>query len=419
MGVFVACAEDEIPSTNASATIGSTSTAETNSNLPEDPAPETDVTASESTSAPSESTSDPSESTEESTQATSSDSEGDPTENKTVYDPTIEHKIIVGDIYGKGHGTGTAKLAVLDLNKCDGNWNDLTSSKALVWEWGPNDAAAGTLARSSIRGFSDAKYRYSEHYDRYVVIACNSAGWFGIIDYETKEVLWESKVANGPHSIELMPNGDFVMVGSGGSADGKVGSIYYYPLSVTESTKPSSTLPLKSAHGVQWDPDLKCLWVVYMQGIQAVNVANYGTAKASLQMLDDMGDTFEEDSSGHDLAPVAGSPKEYWVTATNYVWIFNTETEELSRAYPNSEAISQKKIKGIASFKDGTVVTAAAGVSGKGQELSYTYTTYDLNIITVTLTSDPSPTEKITKTQVTFDKREFYKVHSFDAAYKP
>ena len=383
MGIFAACTDPETPGTDS-----------------EQPAGSSQVTGTDT--------------------STNTDSSNSTPETKaTVYDPTIEHKIIVGDVYGQAHGVGKAKLAVLDLNKCDGDWDVLTTDEAVVWEWSPLDAAEDTLARSSIRGFSDAKYRYSELYGKYVVIACNSAGWFGIIDYETKDVLWESKVNNGPHSIELMPNGDFVMVGSGGGADGGIGSVYYYPLSVTESTKPSSTLALASAHGVQWDPDMKCLWVVYMSGIEAVNVSGYGTAKASLQILDEMGATFTGDTSGHDLAPVAGSPKEYWVTAAKYVWKFNTETAKLSKSYVNSGAISKKNVKGIASFKDGTIVTSAAGISGNKQELSYDYTTYDLNIVTITLSTGKVQQAKANKAQVTFDEREFYKVHAFDAAYKP
>lgn len=328
-----------------------------------------------------------------------------------VFDPEVEHKIILGDVEN-------LKMLVLDLNKTGTDWDDIPFEDP-IWEWDPQKDPNSEIGKTSIRGFSDAKFRYSEHYGCDVVIACNSAGWFGVIDYENKTTLWESKVANGPHSIEMMPNGDLLMIGSGGSADGGVGSLYYYPLSVTESTDPSGILKMESGHGIQYDPDTKLLWAVYGPGVEAISISGYGTANAKPIILDGMGAKFENDNSGHDLAPVAGEPTKYWVTASNYVWQFDTEEGTLTRKYSNASQISEKSVKGIASFKDGTMVQAVAGKKGTRDEMTtYEYSTYCLRIIYGYMTTGKVSALKTDRVDITFDEREFYKVHAFDKSYK-
>ncbi len=328
-----------------------------------------------------------------------------------VFDPNVEHKIILGDVEN-------LRMLVLDLNKTGTDWEDIPFEEPL-WEWDPQKDPNSKIGKNFIKGFSDAKYRWSEHYGCYVVIACNSAGWFGVIDYENKTTLWESKVSNGPHSIEMMPNGDLLMIGSGGSDDGGFGSLYYYPLSVSESTEPSAILPMEGGHGIQYDPETELLWAVYTPGVEAISISGYGTADAKPLILDGMGAKFDGDTAGHDLAPVAGEPTKYWVTASNYVWQFDTEEGALTKKYSNATTISYKSVKGIASFKDGTMVLAVAGMKGtRNEKTTFDYSTYCLRIVHSYETTGKVSSIRTEKVDITFSNREFYKVHAFDASYK-
>lgn len=330
---------------------------------------------------------------------------------KKGFNSELEHQIILGDVEN-------LKLLIYDLNDLDGEWNDLANTTP-VWEWDPQTSEGCELGKASIRGFSDAKVRMLN--GKKVVIACNSAGWFGLIDYETKATLWENVVKNGPHSIELTPKGDLVMIGSGGSADSGDGSIFYYPLSVSDSTQASSMVEISSGHGVQWDPEYECLWVVYGSGITAVKIEGEGTKTAKLKIQDGIGAEFgSEDSSGHDLAPVAGEPTKYWVTAAKSVWQFDTEELELTKAFSNASYVSAKGVKGVASFSDGTVITSVAGEAGnRGTKTTYEYSTYCLTVIAQRMSTGKVQTLRTDKVQVTFTDKEFYKVHSADPSYKP
>lgn len=327
------------------------------------------------------------------------------------FNPDMEHKIILGDVEN-------LKLLIYDLNPVEGEWAEL-ANETPVWEWDPQTSEGCELGKISIRGFSDAKVRMLN--GKKVVIACNSAGWFGLIDYETKATIWENVVRNGPHSIELTPKGDLVMIGSGGSADSGNGSMFYYPLSVSDSTVASSVVELYSGHGVQWDPDYECLWAVYGSGITAVKIEGEGTKTAKLKIQDGIGAEFgNEDKSGHDLAPVAGEPTKYWVTAEKYVWQFDTDELELTKAFSNSNQVSDKNVKGVAHFSDGTFVTAVAGQGGnRGKATTYEYSTYCLNVIAQRMSTGKVQALRTDKVQITFMDQEFYKVHSADPSYKP
>lgn len=331
------------------------------------------------------------------------------TDDALQYDPNTEHKILLGDLTKPG-------LIVLDLNACaDLNWEELKDSDAVVWEWDPQTSKGCELA-NRIDGIADAKYRWSEYYKKYVVIALNSSGWVGIIDYETKDTLWETLAGSNPHSLELMPNGDLVVIGSG-VGDINNGRVFYYPISANNgATGHSSSLKLQSGHGISWDPEMEVLWALGYDGISALTVRNYGTAEAELAVLSGMKYAFSGDKDGHDLSPVYGQPGKYWVTAEKYVWQFDANEETLTKGFPNASAISSAGVKGIAHFKDGTMVMTIAGTpAGK---TTHSYSTRNLRIVTLQKTTGKVVSIRPKKSDVTFEDREFYKVHTFCADYQ-
>lgn len=333
-----------------------------------------------------------------------------PLSGNVVYDPNMEHKIIVGDLKIPG-------IVVLDLNKCeDQDWSKLSDASAVVWEWDPQDSENCVLGKQYITGISDVKYRWSQYYQKNVVIACNSAGWVGIIDYETKATLWEIYTNNSPHALELMPNGDLVLICSGGS-NWENGDIRYYPISANNATTPSSSLTVANGHGVCWDPISNVLWALGGYGVTSFTVQNGGTAEAQLVAT---GTSVEFDSTldndGHDMVPVYGNPGKYWVTAARSVWVFDSQALTLTNTYPHSGTISYRYVKGIANFADGTVVLTKVD-----NTTSTDYSTVNLQVITTEQTSGVigGDTSICARNEaVTFESREFYKVHSFNANYQ-
>lgn len=319
-----------------------------------------------------------------------------------VFDTSIEHKFFATDI--RGHS-----LVVFDLNKTDGNLDLLTGRSCVVWAWSSDYDTKCTIKPSS--GIDAAKYRYSPYYGKDVVIASSSNGWAGVIDYEAKSLIWEHKVGDGPHSIEMMPNGDVVVACSGnGSTPGKLA---YIPLSSGAKT-PSCEVPSPSSHGVMWDPKNECLWVMENAEIACFKVVGAGTREATLERIKESCVSLAgKDSGGHVISPVLGQPGKYWIGAGGGLWQFDTETRTVTKSYENAAPLSIRHLKGVASFADGTVIQTSAGLGGN---TSYDWSSKALRIL-LFKKNDDGTSRPIIK-EVPFKTREFYKVFPFTKDYQ-
>ncbi len=310
-----------------------------------------------------------------------------------VYDPEMEHKIIVAD-------DGNHRVVVYDLNAGGEDFQDLTDeSKSVVWEW-DMDEDPNTEYKSHGAGLSSAKHRYSPYYKKDVVIACSSTGWCGIIDYEERCVLWEYNAYRGPHSVEMLPNGDLVVAVSTEDAS----RLIYFPVSCG-MTQPSHEVEILYAHGVSWDPERECLWVLEYNGVCCVNISNMGTENAKFVQIAGVGDTFKTSSKGgHAFSPVGGEPGKYWASNNGSLVVFDAEEETLSFNYRHRDLLDSAGIKGICSFADGTVVRV--------------YWDSTLHILTRREVQGKVSSVKATETEVSFPTGRFYKVQPFTKDYQ-
>ncbi len=340
------------------------------------------------------------------TDAESSDSNtSDQGEDTKVegYDASIEHKFLACDITSHG-------IVVFDLNKCEGDWQNLTNdSMSVVWEWIPdNDPNLKTTGPGV--GIDSAKYRYSPIYEKDVIIACSSNGWVGIIDYEAKTLLWETVIHSGPHSVEMLPNGDLMVASSYDP-----GELVYFALSA-DINEPVHSIPSIYCHGVSWDPENECLWVLEDKGVYQAYVQNPGE-NGKIVRISGSGDTFDKnEGGGHAFAPVAGQPGTYWASSGSQLWQFSVEDEDLINKFSRYNDLTQVSIKGICSFSDGTVVQSVAGLCGSSTQL---WSSDGLRIITRELTPGKVQTLKDVVTVVPFNHREFYKIQAFTKEYQP
>ena len=326
--------------------------------------------------------------------------DSDAVSDAVVFDPGIEHQILVCDIMNHS-------VVQLDLNVCNGDYKLLREESAVVWEWDADEDPNCHLKPGS--GIDDAKIRYSPYYEKDVVIATSSGGKAYVVDYENRTVLWETSQSNGPHSIEMMPNGDVVVAGSGGSNWEAAGSLVYYPLS-TGAVGRGHEYSVPSCHGVQWDPVQEVLWVLGYYGVEALVVKD-----GRLSPVSGLSVEFDGDVGGHDLAPVYGQPGKYWVTAHKYLWLFDSVEMTLVNRYEYSNRLSEKNLKGVASFADGTMVQCVANV---GSDLHATWSTKALRILWPQRTDGKVSKVKMEDSTIMFSDREFYKVHTFCKDYQ-
>ena len=367
---------------------------ETGSTVSDTPEQEDTISGQSSEPDTSEDASEPS--SESSIPATNPSSVASIEQTAVSYDETMEHQILVCDIKNQS-------IVQMDLNRCDGDFSNLTSEDCVVWEWSANEDPNCHFVLGY--GLDDAKLRYSAYWERDVIIASSSNGWAGVIDYEARTILWEAQFDNCPHSVEMLPNGDLILAGSGGDEWETKGELVYIPLSKGQMTC-SDVLEVPSCHGVQWDPQREILWVLDYYGVIGVRANEDGT----LSKIDGVGAEFGAmDQSGHDLSPVYGEPGKYWVTAHRKVWQFNAETSELTSVYDRSLTYSKQDVKGIAYFADGTMVSCVGGV---GINLHASWSTKALYVTTFNTAGEADTAVAL------FDDREFYKVRTCSKDYQ-
>lgn len=328
--------------------------------------------------------------------------EEDPGEEIFVPD-TSGRKLIATDVTQHS-------IVVFDLDACKGDYTKLTDPfAAVVWEWDSDDDPNCTVYKPGY-GLDSAKLRYSDYYKKYVMVACSSNGWVGIIDYENASLIWEYQLPSGPHSVELLPNGDLVVAVSTNSGDG----LYYFPLSA-DVTDPVHSIPSPGAHGVCWDPQKECLWVLENLNVYKVTIQNMG--KKSGKLIREKGsDVPVPKGGGHAFTPVYGSPGKYYLGAGIKMFLFDSDAGTLTEDFPRASVLQPKKgIKGLSAFADGTVVIC--GVKLTNGVSTHTWSCDALRIIDKGAAEDGSQ-DKITN--VTFDvsKREFYKIQPFTANYQ-
>lgn len=327
-----------------------------------------------------------------------------------IYDSSLEHKFIATDV--ENHS-----IVIYDLNKCNGDFSKLNGSSCIIWEW---DADYNSAYHWIIgNGLSEAKLRYSEKYKRDVIVACSAGGWVGVIDYNAKTVLWETMAmvgndgsvgpysfyspSTGPHAVEMLPNGDVAVMGSGGY-------VMYYPLSVSENLYPSSVIRTNDGHGVAWDAHSGSLWVLEYSHVSCVKIMGYGTAAARLEMVSG-GDSCK--AVGHAFSPMLGTTAHYVFSSSSGVHVFDAENERVEKI-PHS-AYSEANVKGIVYYEDGTMIQTVGGFNNAEED----WYSAGFRIITMELSTNAygitMVQPKIQTVSVT--NRRFYKVQPLYKGY--
>lgn len=322
------------------------------------------------------------------------------------FNKNIQHQFFATDVRN-------SSILIYDLNLCNGDYSKLSGNSCVVWEWIPRYQPSCKYPEyASVP--TAAKLRYSPVYDREVVIACAATGWAGIIDYDTFTVLFEIVLDNGPHDVELLPNGDFVVAGTGGPLDG---SLVYLPLSAGVTTS-SHEISTTHGHGVLWDEERECLWVLEDHRLWAVQIEGYGTAGAKMKMVNGSSASFSHlDYAGHAFVPVYGTSDAFWFSGTLGIWTFDKETGINSYPKNYSNDYTVNGVKGIAWFSDGTMVQSVAGL---GPNPLYDYSSNGLRLITVREVK-LSNGEILTLTdvqEITIGNRDFYKVFPVERNYR-
>lgn len=196
---------------------------------------------------------------------------------------------------------------------CDVGEEDWTNDNAVVWEYNDPDC-------NSVAGI---KLRENEYWGGLVVIFCYGGG-AKIVSFETKEVLLHTnQTGSNPHSVELLPNGTFIVASS---TDDNVR--IYAPGQVRHS----HSIEFPNAHGVLWDPKYEVVW---MEGKDQLSAYAVGGTEDAPKFIPMGGMTYyTPKTSLHDLAPDYTNPDRLFVTCAAGIMVFDKVTEQFSYAYP-------------------------------------------------------------------------------------
>ena len=285
-------------------------------------------------------------------------------------------------------------LRVIDLTL-----EDPTSNEAIVWTWTPTEEKGWKVPFKRLKySIDDAKLRWSEYYQREVVLITSSWHWAGIADYATGECLWEWDVPNSPHSVDMLPNGDIVIAGSGRDDHQlEEGCLMYYSISKGEQCQMEDCYMFPRAHGAVWDPQNEVLWAVGMWELAAFTISPEG----KLCRIENKGGLLPSDN-GHDLSQDYCDADLLMISSSN-VYKFSKSQNKFLTEYAYSDILyAHNDVKGVSNYKDGT----ATYCIGTGVTTSYGTDTFYV------IEPGEEPRSSVQKAYV-FEDFSFYKLRNF------
>lgn len=215
-----------------------------------------------------------------------------------------------------------------------------------VKDWSKKTAVVWSFSDPTCRTAAGIKFRHSDLFGGDVVLYCGPAGGT-IVSYRTKKILFHTDdIPHNPHSVELLPDGTFLVAGTQGKA------VYAYnPLS--GSTKHTAILEIPEGHGILWDPKYDMLWTA-----GAHNIDSYTVTGGPEKPVFTPAYQYSRLPGGiHDLAPVYGDTDKLWFTCEKGILQLDKKTgAAISDYFGNAVTKGLDYVPGVGNFPDGTLV---------------------------------------------------------------
>jgi len=318
----------------------------------------------------------------------------------TPFDPEHPHLLLATDIQN-------GCIAVINLDA-----EDPMDPENYYWYWCADPSLGWNYSSKLIKNLSDARLRWSELHQSYVVLMTAANGWIGIAEYPSGKCIWETiYTGTSPHAIEMLPNGDLVVANSGGVNWETEGTLKYYHTTNGKRWTVTDTVELPSAHGVLWDPEYQVLWADGYSELLAFEIVTNDKGKQTLsQRTDGLGGLLLS-GNGHDLMPDYSDPNLLWVTCDKAIYMYDKAADKVLSSYTYSDMLfGQYRVKGITTLADGIVAYAKCGASSSSSDW--------LNTIYVLLPQDTEGKEATMVVYTAQDGAYWNKVRNFDPDYQ-
>ena len=294
---------------------------------------------------------------------------------------------------------GTKPIALADQLNASIAVYDISSGEAtLKYEFKPKKANGFSLEGYGNR-VDEARLRYSEKWETYIIMFTSSSGYVGVASYPEEKCLFEAELkGTSPHSIEYLPNG-LVAVASSGGSDTSKGFIRVYS-TASKSGNRFAEANLVSAHAVLWDETREILWAMGSTEILAYEIGG-DSAAPTMKKIASYGCNGMK--GGHDLSAICGNDDQVWVGGS-VIRIFDKTTGKLIDNYAGVGQINAGSVKCICSFPDGSAARTVA---------TDVYASHDTDRFKLFEISEGGAVVK----DFVFEGRAFYKARAFLAEY--
>lgn len=217
------------------------------------------------------------------------------------------------------------------------------ASTNILWRWNPFDDPgvkpeyAATFAHiSECKPIDGGK----------TILTCASFGGVAAVDVATARAKWyalASRGRDGPHSVDLLPNGHVAVANSVGCDALEIIDVASSPFDPAEQRRVRA-FDVSGAHGVVWDASRKRLFVLGYTNLYAfayAKASGFVMKTAVCSYADRSGDPY-----GHDLVP--DGKGSYYFTNHTGVWRLSLDTFALSsvRLRANAKSFSRDSVKG-------------------------------------------------------------------------
>lgn len=167
----------------------------------------------------------------------------------------------------------------------------------IVWEWSP--ATDPGIPGKDVGLFANPDECKARDGGRTILMTA-SGGAFAAIDVDAKKAKCYGVVGGNPHSIDVLPDGRYVVASSDGNKLTLV-DLDGHPFEPSAQIK--KEFPLSSAHGVHWDAKRNVLWAI---GREEVAKFRYDASTMELTKLKGFPLSEVGLSGGHDLVEGEG-----------------------------------------------------------------------------------------------------------------
>jgi len=206
---------------------------------------------------------------------------------------------------------------------------DITTGR-ITWEWKPSLSNVDSTHWKWFSNPSDVKPVYGGKY----ILMNASGGGVALIRVADKKTLFYAYAGGNPHSAEIFPDGNIVVV----SSTGNYLTVYRVDtLGFRDGY--SSRVYIDFGHNVVWDRKRELLWSADRHQLKTFRY-NFDRMHPGLMLIDSMPLPGEE---SHDLFPTLDGDM-LWLTNTTHVYKLDLATRRLLQA----EA-PQKDVKSISS----------------------------------------------------------------------